>query len=566
MTAIHIDNVLCHEDVTLELSDESPILITGKNAVGKTSMAAALAAVASMNGNPYGLSKTEKKSYLRDGAAEGSVEMDGVVWRPPNEVEAPADAKPKAIPHTVGLVDFVRKRQDRKDRAGIWEGLFMPQDPEKVLAKAPLPPEILAKTIEHIKESGWEPTLLIYENRRKEKKRQWAGITGKQWGSAVGPSWLPEEGWDTELEGEAEESLQTAVVDARDRVQQHTVSQAVSQERVDAAIKVRDEELPAARAALEDLMEADGKLSANVRGIEADLKVITDELDKLKADYKAAKQKIGTRHWMKCPECNAEVRHDDGKLIARAADTELLKEVEAAENVMARVTTRGPELKKEMTTLQDTLRLARGAQSESHSKVNRQEGMVVALEARAKDASLKPTDQDDSEVVHKKLLRDVQDAEMRLVAFQQWNRAKALHEEIVDLDGVVKLLGPDGLRETEMRVSMARVRKALETVSKVTGWKPIAITQDYQITVGGRAVQTCSESERLKAQWAMQSVCYMLSRSTWLILDRCDTVKDESQDGLIELANRLHAKKGGHIVLCATSQEAPPNWQAHTLS
>ena len=178
---------------------------------------------------------------------------------------------------------------------------------------------------------------------------------------------------------------------------------------------------------------------------------------------------------------------------------------------------------------------------------------------------LKATGADDSEAVHKALLRDVREAELRLTAFQQWTRAKELHEEIVDLDGVVKLLGPDGLRETEMKVSMARVRKGLETVTKVTGWKPVAITQDYQITVGGRAVQTCSESEKLKAQWAMQTVCYMLSKSSWLILDRCDTVQDESREGLIELANRLHAKKGGHIVLCATSQEAPPNWQAHTL-
>ena len=77
----------------------------------------------------------------------------------------------------------------------------MPQDPEKVLADAPLSEEVLAATIEHIRESGWEPTLLIYENRRKEKKRQWAGITGKQWGSSIGASWLPEEGWENRAGG-----------------------------------------------------------------------------------------------------------------------------------------------------------------------------------------------------------------------------------------------------------------------------------------------------------------------------------------------------------------------------
>ena len=130
-TELSISNLFCYAEATIDF-EPGPTLITGKNSSGKTSLAYIIGALVSHSQNPAGLSAASAKAYVRDGSIEGSALLDGVEWAPPGGLTIPIGAKPSAPPHAVGLVDFFKGRT-KNDRAKVWEGMFLPEDPESIL-------------------------------------------------------------------------------------------------------------------------------------------------------------------------------------------------------------------------------------------------------------------------------------------------------------------------------------------------------------------------------------------------------------------------------------------------
>ena len=118
------------------------------------------------------------------------------------------------------------------------------------------------------------------------------------------------------------------------------------------------------------------------------------------------------------------------------------------------------------------------------------------------------------------------------------------------------------------REKLTTVRKALEEVNRVTGWMPVAIQEDYSITVGGRPVCLCAASERLQARFSLQIAFVMISRCDFLILDSTDRLRDESWDGLIRCLDRLAAREHNrnlHVLPIATSTSTPEGWKTIKL-
>ena len=143
---------------------------------------------------------------------------------------------------------------------------------------------------------------------------------------------------------------------------------------------------------------------------------------------------------------------------------------------------------------------------------------------------------------------------MNLDVFKQLSEAKMNHDNVVEMDKICTLLGPNGARAKVMEKAMDKVRKILALIQSITGWEQIGLLSDYGITANGRPIKLTADNEKLKAQWSMQIASAILTQSQWVVLDKADTLRDESWAGLVLLMDRIATRyENLKIVVCGTS-------------
>ena len=114
-------------DIPLEAT---PVVVTGPNASGKSSLARAIGGLLSRNANPLSLAST-KRRYVHDAADDGEVALIDDAghkvrwWRLLETGIRELPDAPKGISqHTLGLTDFLSIPP--KYRVEVWESCFLP--------------------------------------------------------------------------------------------------------------------------------------------------------------------------------------------------------------------------------------------------------------------------------------------------------------------------------------------------------------------------------------------------------------------------------------------------------
>lgn len=199
--------------------------------------------------------------------------------------------------------------------------------------------------------------------------------------------------------------------------------------------------------------------------------------------------------------------------------------------------------------------------ADAHGAVAQLEGREAVLVEESALADAEPTEIDaDARAAAETA---VQQAERRLEAWRAMADAKRAHNNVVEYDHLCRLLAPDGVRRggadriTEVR---EKIMHLFSVISSQTGWPGMKLTPTYELLVNGRPIGVpMAESEKLRAQWAVQIVFAVMSNSKWIILDRCDTLKDESWTGLLHFAEYWQKKNPKtHFVMCATTPPSIP--------
>ena len=584
MRTLTISNVLCHEALELELPT-GPTLITGENSSGKTSVARILGALTTHTTNPARLSAALAKTYLRSGAAEGFARLsDGATWFLPAKMEVPHGLEPETGPHMVGIVDFIGSPgASVADRTAIYESLFLPSDPEPLLTPVWKQSEQQLKTVlKIIREKGWKTAFGVYDEQKKDAGRKWCKLTGSQrYSKRAAPVWRPED-WQSDLEGLSEDDVLAAMTEAQDALRAAGVRHAVEQDRIDRGIEARDEKVPAQETVLEGLKEEVDALKAEMAPLEetgaakrkeiADQKAVVNSISSEMADIEAAQKappKVAAP--LRCPCCEAglemvagalarfEPPDPDEEVDYTAALAELQEKFDTHEATLH-------ELEGEFNTMSTAFRAKRDELNAKTAEYNQAFGVLREYRRQAKDAELEARESNDAERSELEISRDRADA--RRKAWTRNRDAQLAHENYVEYEAVAKLLGPTGARATFMQAQMDRVRAALASISERSGWKPITITDAYEVVSGGYPAVLAAENEKRKCQWAIQAALTMLNRNAhWLVLDAADLLRGRSWDGLETLVNALTAKRPDlHVVVCATETSTPDNWHAIDLN
>ena len=573
-----VNNVLFHEALSLDIPT-GPVLITGENSSGKSSVAKILAALTTHQTNPAGLSAALSKTYIRKGAVEGTASLsDGPTWIVPGKMEIPAGCEPETGPHMVNMVDFIGSPgRPADERAKLYESLFLPDDPESLLRPAWKQSEQqLNAALKLIRSNkGWKGALAIYEEQRRDAGRKWGDVTGQRYTKKRGPQWKPAD-WEVDLEGLSEDDVLAAFTEAQDVLRAAGVRQAVDQDRVDRGVEARDTKLPAQLELVANLKDSAERLRAELKplndlGLSARTTFTSakDSLEKAEAQLAAleAPAPWSGRAPLECPDCGAHLDTVDNNGARELVDWKpppnpviVTSEKSVLENKITVYTTNRDTALVAFKKHGAAYEAKRGAADEATAAYNQALGLLKEYRGQAKDADLKVGESNDAERSALENARDRADA--RRKAWLSNRDAQRAHENYVEYDAIAALLGPTGVRAQHMKGHMDTVRKALLNISTKAGWLPITITDAYEPVTGGYPAALTSDNEKKKVQWAVQAALVLINPAArWVIFDAADLLRGRHWDGLCRLVDALTAKrKDLHVIVCATLTECPEGW------
>ena len=553
---VEVSNILGLEDFTSYFHPGKPVLVHGENSAGKTSLAVAIAALTAQQANPLHLPKGDQKLYISLNEADGVASLDDgrVLWLG-TSISTTGDSKPDAVPHAVGLVDFLAVKRGTADRAALWEDLFLPKDPRAILEphfKDKFSEQELKSCIDTINEQGWKKALSLYEEHRRAAKRNWSDITGDGWSEKRAKTWTPAN-WREELTKASEASLQAALTDAHDAKSKLVAAQAVAEDQILRARHVRDNELPAAETRLRDASEEFARVREHFDTANRAIEEAEAEEERVRDKWRGLGRILKAVAPHKCPHCEGGLVIDKGKVGAWEPPTK--EQVDQAEADKEPTRRAGKEASGRVASAKALKASAFEDYEVASRAMTRAEADVEILRKEAALAGETVREQASQEELDAAQNR-ISQCSADVVAWKQKTDAEREAGNVSIFDEVCQILGPTGARATLMQKAMNFVRGTIKSLCDTAGWTPVEITRDFSIRSGGVAIRMAAKNERARAQWLCQMASAIAKKSGWLVLDEADVLWGDTWEGLMAICKRLSVQVPDlRVVVCATGPD-----------
>lgn len=552
---ITIENLLGVKHARIDL--EGIVEVRGPNASGKTSIATVAQALLTHDANPLGLPATQTKAYYpHNGDTDGYAEIEGVSWRPgKGGMTVTTGVQPYARPEAVGLVDYTARRGE-KERLESLQSALLPDAVDIVDAiqerlQSQLPARDLNAVLELISERGFDAAESIYTDRGREAKRQWTEATGGQrYGVKIAADWRPD-GWLADMDsmtvGEAEE----AVTAAREQLSVLHQVQAISEAEAEEAASAR-EALPGLQQQLAKTQEDLGRAHAEVAGVP--LRAAQQEVEVMERKIKARRDHLlGDPSW-ECPHCQGRVVWNAEKGILEEYDTERVEAFQAEQRT--EIATLETQLAEQLKVVEEH-RAAHLEQQKVVDELKKAEqgartAVAVAEKAAAKAGGT--VDSEDRRAAVAQAEQVVDDAKKTAEMVKAEARATELAETIARYAEVVRCLGPQGVRATMMEQGLRKLNAGLGTLAAEAEWPLTAVSDKGAVLWDDRPVSMCSESERWRAQAAIQLTLAAITGSQAVVLDRADLLDASNRKGLERAVKRVAGRTGMAVLLCSTGE------------
>ena len=100
--------------------------------------------------------------------------------------------------------------------------------------------------------------------------------------------------------------------------------------------------------------------------------------------------------------------------------------------------------------------------------------------------------------------------------------------------------------------------RAVVVVAGESGWPVVTVGEGTStVFIGDRPAAMCSESEKWRAQAALQLTLAAMTGSKVVVLDRADLLDTEGRQGLGRALGRVATKTGIAMLICSTWTGAP---------
>jgi hypothetical protein len=518
-------------------------LVAGRNAAGKSSLAQATGAVLCGAGLPLaGLTKASAGLLVKSGASEariviksesGTGRIDWPSCQPSAQGEPPA-----ASVYAAGLQSVAFEAP--ADRARTL-GKYLHADPTRddlarALADEEMDDDAVAVIWKLIEAQGWDGAHTLRKEKGTEYKGAWRQVTGANWGSRVGASWVPA-GWQFEFEEPKENDLLAALALAKGNHDKAIAAAAVS-----GAERTR---LAAEAAAVEPRKDA-------LQQAEATAERLAGELD-VARNARAALPPGTVDPGMPCPHCGAFVT---------------LRQVNLAETRLEPAEAAPPasELKKRRDAIArtdgDVSRLTGQVQEADRAVDQARLSMQNALLARTSLDKMPPPAEAEVDVEAARI--EAAAAEQRLKGFRQKREADDLHDKIMTNNAVMDILAPDGLRAKKLSHVLELFNMAqLGRLSLAAGWNQVTVDAETTLAYGGRPYALLSTSEQWRVRAVLQVAMARLDGAAMVVLDAADVLDGPTRSGLFDLLDEA----GLPALICMTlsRREQVPDLEAAGL-
>jgi hypothetical protein len=194
-----------------------------------------------------------------------------------------------------------------------------------------------------------------------------------------------------------------------------------------------------------------------------------------------------------------------------------------------------------------------------------QDAQRAAQEARDAAQRVAELPEDASDPAEVERAREaVRHAERRLQAFDAYEKARRLHEQVRQQEQVIAVLAPDGLRRRKLaEAAEAFARDHVTALAQAAGWPAVTLDEQLWPALGGRTYGLLSESERYRVRVALQVAMARLDGSDAVVLDGAEVLDRAGRNGLAKL---LMAAKLPALVAMTTedrTRNPPPDFGRH---
>lgn len=492
-------------------------LIAGKNRQGKTSTIHALQLL--LTGN------TPEKTDLRRRTPAGSITLvEGEAYRriPLGKTSDKAEARgvtPECSTYAAGLADICKI--DKKQR---------PLEFVKILGALPDEHELFDAITSigfhddyaigvaqkvfgrysndgggELEEAGvgWDGALEHYKTKRTKYAGAWEQHTGcKKWGVNVGASWTPE-GWSP---GADPGELVNTIDRGKEQLEQLLQAGAVSN-HVIAELRKQAEKKS---QLLQDIQDWQVK----VKEYEAQLIVAAEE-------FKKCPSPNGLIKAHSCPHCAKPVQFSDGNLIKSASEVLTEDQIKHRQQAYTAAKRKGDETK----ALLDNAIFA-------HKTANAQ--AAAAQKAEKELAELESKPQADEQAIAP-VREQIAAAERVLKAYGDRRKAEMLHQQIVDLEKVIAVLKPEGLRKQKLADSLKEFNEQLANRCKVAGFPVFELNEDLEPILDDGPYKLASKSEKWMIDSIIRLTVAKIQDAPIVIFDDLDDVLPDHRSGFFGL-------------------------------
>ena len=516
---------------------KSVTLICGPNGAGKTSALEAIRFALSEDFKLRGINlKRDLPRLLTDGAKQGSVSIQAeYAGKVRQVVRAIRDGlwSRNELPEIDHLELVLRadgfSGLDAKERksalsaitgvkiggAQVAERLRLERIPDKII-----------EFVTPMLRTGFDAGASFATNEAAVARGEWKGITGEVYGSNKADNWRPAteaEDFDAEalgeLTAEAEEA-QAAVSGLDQRIGAAQREAAVAEQRAQALADAK--RLPKLRAEADGLRRRCDDARANI-------------------DRAAAASKA-----LHCPECEAKLTLDDGRLIPFEDNGPTMTPTQIVEmrNEAAGWATEASQIERRI------------AEAEAIEAIPISPDVAKLDDLRAeRDAAGQRAAE-----LHKRIaeLRASHAAAAKMTGAA--DRAADAHERVLHWVRVADLLGPDGIQAEALRDLLGPLQSAMARHAEAAGFARVSIEPDMTLTLGGRGYAQCSESERWRIDAVTAVAIAEVTGIKLALIDRFDVLQINARRQALQWLMEC----GCQVILAGTLKAAPELPEGHS--
>lgn len=526
------------------------LLVSGNNGAGKSSLMDAISMA--LTGEPRRVSKKKDLGQLvTEGQKKGEAH---VVWLDDNgEEQASWVMLPKGntaplldAPYLPYVLDAARfANLDNKERRRVLFDLAGASASPNEVSKRLLGRGADATLIEKIKpmlRAGFPAAVDQAKDYASEERGAWKTITGETYGSEKAEVWEPE-------------SVQTEVT--QEQVDAAAAKAQALQADIDEANQLLGAHKAAAQSAaqrqqaLDDLRETASQLQRRQAKLAADQERMVEWAQKLiEAEQAEAASKA-----MDCPCCNAKLILEDGVLVNF--------------NGLATASSDAGKRAAEYRGYLGSAERAVAASQRDVADAEQAATRVAELEAEA--AAIPPAeaianaeqtiasirqDRDSASAAHQALQEalTLSTGRAELVA-----KAAQHHAMVKAWALIAEALAPDGIPGEILKDALKPINTMLASMAETAKWLPVQVSDDIEVTYGGRLYGLLSESEKWRCDALLAVAIARLSGLRLVTLDRFDVLQPSARPQILTLLRGLtQAGELETAILAGTMKEALP--------